>query len=73
MVKWTSWIVYISNNEGELIGWQWKSVEGESVDLWGVSILKEEDTLQKPFLHLCLSGEAPSLFRLKWNNSERNG
>lgn len=33
MVKWTSWIVYISNNEGELIGWQWKSVEGESVDL----------------------------------------
>lgn len=53
----SSWIVHIYNNEGGLTGWQWKSVEGDGVDLWSVSTLKEEDTLQKPLLHLYLSGE----------------
>lgn len=56
--RWAIWVVYIYHNEGGLTGWQWKSVEGKGVDVWDVSILKEEDTLQKPLLHLCLSGES---------------
>lgn len=71
--RWASWVVYIYSNEGELIGWQWKSVEGEGVDLWGVSILKEKILCRN---HCCTSAflESPeSVLWLKWKTSERSG